>query len=137
MPTANSIISPQTPRSAVALTTAAGGTDFSSTAVATVLLATMGASGGRVTALKSMARATIAAMSAALYSSTDLGVTKLLIRSITLAVDTVSATDAPTVQDWGFSETSPMMVGANVQLYVQTGVILAAGIAHSIEWGDY
>jgi hypothetical protein len=135
--TPNSIVTPQTPRSAVATTTTGGGVDFSDTAVSTVLIATMGANGGRVVGLKSIARATIAAMAAGLYTSTDAGVTKKLIRGLTLSADTVSATDAPLTQDWGLSEDTPMILAANTQLFVQTGVTLAAGIDHLIEWADY
>jgi len=134
--TPNSIVTPQTPRGAVATTDTAN-TTFSDTPTNAVAVATMGANGGRVTGLKSVPRATVTATALHLFLSTDGGTTKKLIRSVLMAADTVSATDAAAATDWGFSDDVPMLLPANSIVYVSQGVTLSAGIDHHIEWSDY
>lgn len=134
--TANSIITPQTPRGAV-VTTSAANTTYTDAPTNTQTLATMGANGGRLTGLRSIPRATVTATALHLFMSTDGGTTKKLIRSAAMAADTVSPTDAAAVTDWGFSDDAPMILPAQAILYVSQAVSLTDGIDHHVEWADY
>jgi hypothetical protein len=134
--TPNSIITPQTPRGAVVTTTTAN-TTYTDSPSNVQTLATMGANGGRVTGLRSIPRATVTATALHLFLSTDGGTTKKLVRSTLMAADTVSATDAAAVTDWGLSEDAPMILPASAIVYVSQAVTLADGINTHIEWADY
>jgi hypothetical protein len=136
--TANSIITPQVPKSnAVVTTTATAAAPYGATPTNTQKLATMGANGGRVVRLRSRPRNTVTATNLLLFVSFDGGITKLLIDSVLMPAFTVAASTAIPSTDWGYSDLNPMMLASNAELYVANGVTLTDGIVTEIEWSDY
>ncbi len=119
--TPNSIITPQTPKSAACAVTTAN-TTFSTSPSNTVLLVTAGANGARLTRLIAIPLETVTANFLQAYRSTDAGATKYLTAAATGGSDTVSGTDGPAIVDFGFSDTNPMILQANERLYVATGI---------------
>lgn len=132
---ANSIITPQTPKSGVAVCTTAN-TTYSDTPTNTQKIATMGASGGRLTKLTALARATNTATELQLYVSYDTGTTKKLINSVLMAAYTVAQTTGQAPTDFGYSEDLPMVLLAGAELHVAIGVN-NTGIVFHAEWADY
>lgn len=132
--TANSIVTPQTPKSAMAGVTTAN-TTFTTSPTNTVLLVTAGPNGGRLTRLVAVPLETVTANNLQAYRSLDGGTTKYLAASATGGSDTVSGTDGPAAVDFGFSDTNPMILQANERIYVATGVTKAYNFA--AEWADY
>lgn len=132
--TANSIVTPQTPKSAaVGVTTA--NTTFTTSPTNTALLITAGANGARVTRINAIPLETVTANNLQLYRSTDSGTTKYLFNAATGGSDTVSGTDGPTVVDFGYSDDNPMILQANERVYVATGITKAYNFA--AEYADY
>jgi len=119
--TANSIITPQAPKSAMCAVTTAN-TTFSTTPTNAVLLLVAGANGGRLTRLIAIPLETVTANFLQVYRSIDAGVTKYLTAAATGGSDTVSGTDGPVMVDFGFSEDIAMLLQANERLYVATGI---------------
>lgn len=134
--TANSIITPQTPKAA-AVTTTTANTTYTDSPSNTATLLTVGANGGRVTRIRSIPRATVTATALHLFLSTDSGTTKKLIDSVLVSAHTVAATTAIPETDWGYSADNPLILPANAILYVSQAVTLADGIDHQAEWADY
>lgn len=132
--TANSIITPQTPKSAMVGVTTAN-TTFTTSPSNTALLVTAGANGARVTKLQAIPLETVTANFLQVYRSTDSGTTKYLAACATGGSDTVSGTDGPTVVDFGLSEDNPMILQANERLYVATGI--TKGYNFVAEYADY
>lgn len=130
----NSIVTPQTPKSAMAGVTTAN-TTFTTSPSNTVLLVTAGTNGARVTKLQAIPLETVTANFLQVYRSTDSGTTKYLAACATGGSDTVSGTDGPTVVDFGLSEDSPMLLQANERLYVATGI--TKGYNFVAEYADY
>ena len=132
--TANSIITPQTPRSgAVALTTA--NTTYSDTPTNTAALAAAGANGGRITKISAIPRATVTATQVQLFRSLDSGVTKRLFDTALMAAYTMAqTTEAPTT-DFGYSDTNPIILAAGEIIYAAIGV--SGNVAVQAEWADY
>ena len=136
--TANSIITPQTPKANTAVSsTATAAAPYTSTPTNSVLLATMGANGGRVTRIRSVPRNTVTATVVLLFLSLDAGATKVLLDDILMAAYTASTTTLVPKIDWGYSETNAMPLPAGAQLYIAQTVTMTDGIATEIEWGDY
>ncbi len=133
--TGNSFISPQTPKSGVAVCTTANST-YTDTPTNTQKVATMGVNGGRLTKLSAVARATNTATELQLYVSYDAGTTKKLINSKLMAAYTVAQTTGQTPTDFGYSDSLPMVLLAGAELYVAIGVS-NTGIVFHAEWGDY
>lgn len=133
--TPNSIITPQTPKSAIAVATTAN-TTYTDTPTNSVLLMTAGANGARVTKLSALARATNTATELQLYVSYDSGTTKQLIRSVLMSAYTVAQTTGQTATDFGYTEDLPLILLASARLYVAIGVS-NTGILFHAEWGDY
>jgi hypothetical protein len=133
--TANSIITPQTPKSAaVGLTTA--NTTFTTSPTNTQLLVTAGANGARVTRLWAVPLEQInTANNIQLYRSYDSGTTKYLADSKLMATVTPGAAVANTPTDFGYSEDNPMILLANERLYVAEGQTEAVNVV--AEWADY
>lgn len=130
---ANSIVTPQTPKSgAVNVDTA--NTTFDTSATAS-LLVTAGANGARVTKIQAIPCETITASNLQVYRSTDSGTTKYLALSQTTGSDTVSGTDGSTVLDFGVSDDAPLILQAAERLYVATGI--SKSFNFIAEWGDY
>lgn len=136
MGTPNSIITPQTPKSAIALTLLAE-TAYAAPVTGAVKLLTFGASGGRLTRLRSRPRATVTATGLHLYLSLDAGVTKVLIDSALMAAHTVAVTTKIPETDWLYTDVNPLIGAPNAELWISQAVALAGGIAHEAEWADY
>lgn len=118
---ANSIVTPQTPKSAM-VGVATANTTFTTSPTNTALLLTAGVNGARVTRIVAVPLETVTANFLQVYRSTDSGTTKYLSACATGGSDTVSGTDGPSVIDFGFSEDAPMILQANERLYVATGI---------------
>jgi len=133
--TANSIITPQTPKSAVVNTATAQATFPPTTTPSnTVLLLTAGANGGRLTRLQACPQETATANNVQLYRSSNAGTTKFYANGVTLTA-TVSATAAGTPADFGYSDDNPLILAANEALYVAVGI--AKSVNFIAEWADY
>jgi hypothetical protein len=85
-------------------------------------LARTSANGARITRLTALARATNTATELQLYVSNDGGTTKRLIRSVLMAAYTVAQTTGQTATDFGYSDSSPLILNASETLYVAIGV---------------
>lgn len=133
---ANSIITPQTPKAAAVVTTTAN-TTYTSSPTNTGTLLTAGANGARVTRIRSIPRATVTATAMHLFLSTDGGTTKVLIDSVLVSAHTVAATTAIPETDWGYSDDNPLILPESAILYVSQAVTLADGIVTEAEWADY
>lgn len=133
--TANSIITPQTPKSVAVVTTAAETAYHNPTAV--VKLLTAGPNGARLTRLRSRPRATVAATALHLYLSLDAGVTKTLIDSAAVTAHTVQPTTKIPETDWLYSDVNPLILAPSAELWLSQTVLLANGISHEAEWADY
>lgn len=134
--TPNSIVTPQAPRTANAVCTAANA-DYDDSPATSVLLVTAGANGSRLTRLSAIARATVTATELQLYRSTDGGATIRFFRSVAMSAYTVVQTMGNTPTDFGYSDANPIMLAANERLYVSIGVSLAGGIVFTAELADY
>ena len=133
--TGNNVITPQTPKSGVAVCTTANST-YSDTPTNTQKLLTAGPNGARVTKITALARATNTATELQLYVSYDAGTTKRLINSKLMAAYTVAQTTANVPTDFGYTEDLPLQLLAGAELYVAIGVS-NTGIVFHAEWGDY
>jgi hypothetical protein len=133
--TANSIITPQTPKSAaVGLTTA--NTTFTTSPTNTQLLVTAGVNGARVTRIQAIPLEQInTANNIQLYRSYDGGTTKYLANSVLMATVTPGAAVANTPTDFGYSDDNPLILLANERLYVAEGQTEAVNVV--AEWADY
>src|SRR5882757_9633299 len=121
--TANSIITPQTPKSASAHTATAQVTFPPTTSPGnTVLLVTFGANGGRLTRLEGCPQETTTANNLQAYRDNGTGgVSKFMFRQVTLT-STVSATAAAANGDFGYSDSNPFIGAPNERIYVAVGV---------------
>lgn len=136
--TANSIITPQTPKSAVAIHSTQQNTWPPTTnPTNTTLLVTAGSNGGRLTRLAALPQESTGATGVLqVYRSTDGGTTKYFAATAAITNDTVSGTDAPILVDFGFSEDNAMTLQANERLYVAHSLSSKA-VAFIAEWADY
>lgn len=132
---ANSIITPQTPKSASVAVGATANTNLV-TPTNTTLLATIGAVGGRLTRLEVLATATQAASQIQFYRSVDSGTTKTLIRAIAFPAYTLATTTTSPVLDAGYSDDNPLILAANELIYVASAIAVT-GLTARAEWGDY
>lgn len=132
--TANSIITPQTPKSGFAVLATAN-TTFTTSPTNTVLAVTFGANGGRLTRLEFIPLETVTANALQWYRSIDAGTTKHLAGMATGGSDTVSGTDGSTTVSTGYSDTNPLIGQANERIYVATGI--TKGYHVVAEWADY
>ena len=87
--------------------------------------------GARISRLTALARATNTATELQLYVSPDGGATKRFIKSVLLAAYTVAATTAQTGGDFGYTDSSPLLLAPNETLYVgisvtNTGIVFDA-----------
>lgn len=135
--TANSIITPQSPREAVAVTSTATSAAPYTAPTNTAALLTVGANGGRYTRLRSRPRNTVTATVLLLFVSYDAGVTKSLIDSVLMSAYTAAVTTLNPGTDWGYSDDNPLILGPNAVLYVAQTVTMADGIVTEIEGSDY
>jgi len=135
--TGNSIITPQTAKSAYVIYATAQTVYPPTTAPAnTALLMTAGANGGRLTRLYAMPQESTGATGAVqYYRSNDAGVTKYWSGALAVTNDTVSTTDPPITLDFGFSDDNPMILMANERIYVAPSI--AKNFVFVAEWADY
>jgi hypothetical protein len=133
--TANSIVTPQTPKSnVVGLTT--GNTTFTTSPTNTVLLVTAGANGARLTRLWAVPLEQInTANNIQLYRSYDGGTLKYLYDSKLMATVTPGAAVANTPTDFGYSDDNPLILVANERIYMAEGQTEAVNVG--AEWADF
>lgn len=133
--TANSIITPQTPKAANAALSTTANTNYTAPAN-TTQLATAGASGSRVNKLRFIPTATVTATQIQLFRSTDAGVTKRFVNSWLMPAYTMAQTTQAPQTDAGYSDSAPLILAANEQLFAAVGVG-GVQINVEIEWFDY
>ncbi len=135
--TANSIITPQTPRSAHLNQAFTANTTYSATPTNTALLVTAGANGSRLTKLRAIPAATVTVTQLQEFRSLDSGTTKHFSSSVLGASGgyTMAQTTAPPVADFGYSDSNPKILSGGEQLYVAAGV--AGSWSFEAEWADY
>jgi hypothetical protein len=132
--TANSIITPQTPKAATAEVTT-GNTNYDAP-TNTAVLATAGANGGRVTRITAIPRETVADTQLQLYRDGDGGgAAKRFFRSAKMASYAMATgTEAPTT-DFGYSDDNPVILAPGEKLYCATAI--SKKITFNAEWADY
>lgn len=131
---ANSIVTPQTPKAGSASVTTAN-TTFSTSPTNTALLITAGTNGARVTRIEAIPLETVTANALQIYRSADAGSTKYLVRMRAGGSDTVSGTEPAAEVDFGYSEDNPLILAANERIYVATGI--TKNYHFNAEWADY
>lgn len=129
----------QTPKTEVAVVTAALTSFNTSTPANSSLLVTAGADGCIVTKISAMPRATVTATAIHLFLSRDGGTTKILIDTELMPAHTLAQTtdNAARTVFANISESNPMRLAATDRLYVGIGVALTDGIVFSGEWTDF
>ncbi len=133
--TPNSIVTPQTPKSAV-VNVAAANTTYTTSPTNTQLLVTAGPNGARLTKLQAIPCETIStANQLQLFRSADGGTTKYLADSALMATYTMAqTTEAPTT-DFGYSDDAPLILQPAERLYVAQGQAKSVNLI--AEWADY
>jgi len=133
--TANSIITTQSVVTAGAVCTAAK-TTYGDVTNAQLLL-TAGSNGGLLTRLTALARSDASGSDRQLQLFRDvggLGTNIVFIDSILMdGFNTTTTTTSPTRSDFGYSQDSPLKLGAGDKLYVGISVALAGGVAFNAE----
>jgi hypothetical protein len=134
--TANSIITPQAPKSNGGTCTTANASYTAPTN--TVVVYTAGANGARLTRVSALTVATLgAALECQLFRDTDgTGTTKRFLRSRLMAAYTVAVTTAQTEVDFGFSESNALILAAGEKLYAAISTTVT-GVTFSVEGADY
>lgn len=132
--TPNSIITPQTPKSNAVLVSTAN-TNFETPTAVGAALVTAGANGARVTRITAMPVESTAAVGVQQVYRDAAGATKYLFNAVANTNDTVSATDAPVLIDFGYSDTNPLILSAGEHIYPATSI--AKKFVFSAEWADY
>jgi hypothetical protein len=136
--TANSIITPQTPKSAhIVQSFTASASLNGTTPTNTVLLVTAGANGARLTKLRAIPAATVTVTQLQEFRSLDTGTTKKFSNAALGASGgyTFAGTTLPPAADFGYSDGNPKLLAAGEQLYVAAGV--TGSWAFEAEWADY
>ncbi len=136
--TANSIITPQTPRAAaVNLPSGATNATYTTSPANTVLLATAGANGGRLTKLQAIPCATVGTQNQVqmFRDGGTAGVSKYFADSAAMATYTMAqSTEAP-ITDFGYSDDNPLILQPNERVYVAQGQSVSINVV--AEWADY
>lgn len=129
----------QTPKTSIAVATAALGGIGTDTVTGAVLVATAGADGAVVTKLTAIPRATVTASSLVLFLVKAATPTVYsMIDSELMGAYTLAATTAiPETTFANISDSSPIRLEAGDKLYVGSQVALAAGIIFKSEWMDF
>jgi hypothetical protein len=135
--TANSIITPQTPKSAHVAQSFTANSTYTTTPTNTVLLVTAGANGGRLTKLRAIPAATVTVTQLQEFRSTDNGGSMSFSNAVLGASGgyTKGQTTLPPNADYGYSDDNPKILAAGEQLYVAVGV--TGSWAFEAEWADY
>lgn len=131
----NSVVTPQTPKAAIAQCTVAHTTQNAPVNGSLVQLLQAGARGGRLTKLKAIPAVTVAATQLQLYRSQDAGATRRFMNSALMAAYTMAANTLAPQTDFGYSDANPLQLAPNEILYVAIGV--ANAINFEAEWADY
>src|SRR5438270_435513 len=107
--TANSIITPQTPKSAHVTQSFTANATYTTTPANSVLLVTAGANGGRLTKLRAIPTATVTVTQLQEFRSLDSGTTKKFSNAALGASGgyTMAGTTAPPIADFGYSDDNP------------------------------
>lgn len=132
--TANSIITPQTPKSNTAVCTTAN-TTYGASPTNTQKVATAGANGARLTRLRAIPQATVGATQLQEFRSLDAGATKRFCNSALMAAYTMAQTTAAPITDFGYSDDNPKILSAAEEVHVAVGV--TGTVTFEAEWQDY
>jgi hypothetical protein len=136
--TANSIITPQTPKSnQVNLPAGATNSTYTTSPTNTVLLVTAGANGGRLTKLQAIPCATVATANQVqmFRDAGTAGVSKFFADSALMTTYTMAqTTEAPTT-DFGYSDDTPLILQPNERIYMAQGQSVSINVV--AEWADY
>ena len=132
--TPNSIVTPQAVKSAAAVVSNAN-TVFTTTPSNAVKLLKAGENGARVTRIVAIPTESVTSNFLQLYRSKDNGLTKYICAVANGPVDQVSATDAPTPVEFGISDDIPMMLEAEEEVYVASGISKSYHV--TAEYTDY
>lgn len=136
MPTANSFISPQTPKGWTAVATTAETAFNAPTNVQVLIDETVDTSAHRITNLSAIARAAVAtACNCQIYKK--VGTTYTLIASQVLPTGTPSASVANQTVDFGLSEDTPLILSAGTGLAVAIGQLMTNGVVFRAQGGEY
>ena len=132
--TANSIITPQTPRAFNgALTTA--NTTYTTTPSNPNPIFTAGANGSRVTRIGGIPQGTVSACQLQLFRSRDGGTTKFFFNSALMGAYTMATNTSPPVTDFGYSDDNPLILAANEIIYACISV--TQNVMLNVEGADY
>ena len=133
--TANSIITPQTPRAGTALCTTLNST-YSATPTNSQVLITAGANGARVVRVTAIPLETVSDTQLQLFRDGDgSGTIKRFFRSAKMTAHTMAQTTEAPVTDFGYSDDNPLILAAGEKVYAAIGA--TKNIALSAEWADY
>jgi hypothetical protein len=136
--TANSIITPQGPKSAIAnLPAGATNSTYTTSPTNTVLLVTAGPNGGRLTKLQAIPCANVGtADQIQMFRCVDgVGTVKFFADSALMATYTMAQnTEAPTT-DFGYSDDNPLILQPNERIYMAQGQSVSVNVI--AEWADY
>lgn len=136
--TANSIITPQAPKSnTVNLPSGATNATYTTTPTNTVLIVTAGANGARLTRLSAIPCATVGTANQvqAFRDAGTVGVSRFFFDSALMGVYTMAANaEAPTT-DFGYSDDNPLILQPNERLYMAQGQSVSINVV--AEWSDY
>jgi len=133
--TANSIITPQQPQAQSSALSTSANTNYTAP-TNTTKVCTAGANGARLTRLAAIPCATVTATQLQLFRSPDGGTTKRFVRSALMAAYTMAQTTLCAQTDFGFSDSNPLILDANEELYMAVGVG-SVQINVECEWADY
>lgn len=137
--TANSIITPQAPKSGTCVCTTAN-TTYTDAPINVVVLITAGANGARVTRVEAIPRATVAATQLQLFRDGDgAGTLKRFFNSRLLPAYNMSPSTQAAPTDFGYSESNPLVLAPGEKIYAAIGVTPASSgtIGFAAEWADY
>lgn len=98
-----------------------------------VRLFVAGPNGSVVYGLTAIPRMTVTAVQLQLYRSRDAGVTLNFLKSKLMGAYTMAATTEAPQTDFGYSESVPLRLAANEELWIATGVAFATGIAFDVQ----
>lgn len=134
--TANSIVTPQMPRSASGVATLANAS-YGDAPTNTVPVFTAGPNGARVTRITALSRASLTATECQLFRDHDgTGTVKRFFASRLMASLTQGPATAQTAVDFGYSDGVPLILAANEKIYGAIA-ISQTGIVFQAEGADY
>jgi hypothetical protein len=133
--TANSIVTPQAPKSNVVNLTTANAT-YGTSPTNTQLLVTAGPNGARLIKLQAIPCATVGtANQIQMFRSVDGGTTKYFADSALMATYTMAQTTKAPPTDFGYSDDYPLILQPNERIYVAEGQSVSVNAV--AEWADY